>query len=236
MRFQSAGEGSFFVAEEFAFNQRGHERSAIDGDEGTVREGAAEMNGAGDKLFAGTAFAGDKYSGARVFKTRGHAQHFLNLGGGTDDAMHGGLGIHALAQEFVFLDQADFLRHAAQKQPKFFEWRKRLGDVVVGAELHGLHCGLNRAVSGHERDFGAGQKFLDLLQKFEAGHVRHDHVAEDHVHRLLFEQGQRRLAALGFKADESQSFAHGDAELADALLVIDDQAGGREGLLCRAVL
>ena len=82
--------------------------------------------------------------------------------------MHGGLGIHTLAQEFVFLDQADFLGHAAQKQPEFFQRRKRLGDVVVGAELHGLHRGFDGAVSGHERDFSARQKFLGSLQKFEA--------------------------------------------------------------------
>ena len=53
--------------------------------------------------------------------------------------------------------------------------------------------------------------------------MRHDHVAKDHVNRLLFEQGQRGFAAIGFETDESQSFAHGDAELADALLVVDDQ-------------
>ena len=53
--------------------------------------------------------------------------------------------------------------------------------------------------------------------------MRHDHVAEDHVNRLLFEQGQGGIAALGFEADEAQSFAHGHAELANALLVVDDQ-------------
>ena len=73
------------------------------------------MNGTRDQLLARTTFAGDENGGARVFEARSHAQHFLNLGGGTDDAMHGGLGIHALAQEFVFLDQTDFLRHASQK-------------------------------------------------------------------------------------------------------------------------
>ena len=53
--------------------------------------------------------------------------------------------------------------------------------------------------------------------------MRHHHIGEDHVRGLLFEQGERRLAAVGFQADEPQGFAHGHAETADALLVIDNQ-------------
>ena len=166
--FQSASEGAFFVAEEFAFNQRGNERAAIDGDEGTVGESAAEVNGAGDEFFTGAAFAGDEDGCAGVFETGGHAQNFLNFCGGADDAMDGGFGIHALAEEFVFLDQANFFGHAPQKQTQFFERGKRFGDVVVRAEPHGLHRSFDGAVAGHERDFDAGQEFFYFLQEFEA--------------------------------------------------------------------
>src|ERR1700722_18754886 len=44
LRFQRAGEGSFFIAEEFAFDERRDERSAIDGDERTRGKCAAEVN------------------------------------------------------------------------------------------------------------------------------------------------------------------------------------------------
>src|SRR5580658_3691027 len=40
---------------------------------------------------------------------------------------------------------------------------------------------------------------------------------------LFFEQRQRRLAAFRFQTDEAQRLAHGHAEFADALLVVDDQ-------------
>ena len=40
---------------------------------------------------------------------------------------------------------------------------------------------------------------------------------------LFFEQGQGGFAAVGFHADEAQGFAHGHAQLADALLVVNDQ-------------
>ena len=221
--FQRAGEGSFFIAEEFALDQRGHQRAAIDGNKRASGKGTAKMNGARDELFSSTAFAGDEHGRACIFEARDHAQHFLNLRGRAHDAVGGGFRVHALAQEFVFLDQADFLRQSPQKEPQFFQRRKRFGDVVVRTQLHGLDGGFDGAVAGHERDFGARQKFLHLLQKFQARHVRHDHIGKNHVHRLLFEQGQGRLATIGFQTDEPQRFTHGDAELADALLIVDDE-------------
>ncbi len=80
----------------------------------------------------------------------------------------------------------------------------------------------------HERDFGAGQKFLDLLQEFETGHVWHDHVAENHVDGLLLEQAEGGFAAIGFEADKTQSLADGHAELADALIVVDYEQADAE--------
>src|SRR5258708_20212644 len=80
VRFQCAGEHAFFVDEEFDFNQRRHERSAVNGDEGTVGECPAEMNGARDQLLARTAFSGNEHCGASVLESRSHAQYFLNLG------------------------------------------------------------------------------------------------------------------------------------------------------------
>ena len=68
-----------------------------------------------------------------------------------------------------------------------------------------------------------GRNFFTLLEEFESRHVRHHHVTKDHVHRLLFEQGQRGFAAIRFETDETQSFAHGHAELADALFIVDHQ-------------
>jgi hypothetical protein len=64
---------------------------------------------------------------------------------------------------------------------------------------------------------------LNLLQKFDSGHVRHDHIGEHHVHRLFFKQRQGSITALGFEAYESQRLADGDAEAANSLFVVNDQ-------------
>src|SRR5258707_7389114 len=78
-------------------------------------------------------------------------------------------------------------------------------------------------MSGHDRNRGAGKHLLHPFEEGEPGHVRHDHVCKKDVRRLLFEQGQSRLPAVGLHADKPEGLAHGHAELADALLVIDDQ-------------
>src|SRR5207248_10866973 len=43
------------------------------------------------------------------------------------------------------------------------------------------------------------------------------------VRRLFFEQGQRRLAALSFHADEAESLPNRHAEPANALLIVHNQ-------------
>ena len=173
---EGSGEGSLFVTEKFALNQRRHQRTTVHSDKSTSGEGAAEMNSASDKFLAGATFAGDEHGCTGIFEARNHAQNFLNFRRGTDNAVHSSFGIRALAQEFVFLDQANFFRHSAQEKPEFFERRKRLGDVVICAQLHGLHGGFDRAMPGHERNLGAGQKLFYFLQELEPRHVRHDHV------------------------------------------------------------
>ncbi len=142
--------------------------------------------------------------------------------------MHRGFRIHTLAQKFVFLHQSNFIRHPSQEQAQLFQRRERLGDVIVGSKLHGLHGGFDGPVSGHERDLGARQKFFYLFQELKTGHVRHHHVAQDHVYGLLFEKCQRGLAALRFQADKAKGLADGDAEFADTLLVVDDQQANAE--------
>src|SRR5579859_1989397 len=223
LRLQSAGEGAFFVPEKFAFNERGNERSAIDGHEGTSGERSPKVHGAGDEFFAGAAFSIDQHRSTRVLKAGDHAEDFLDARGRADDTVNGSFGIGALAQEFVLFDEADFFRHAPQEQPQLFQWGKRLGDVVVGPEFHGLDGSFNGAVAGHQGNFSARQKLFHPLQKFQARHVGHDHVAKDHVHGLFFEQREGGLATFGFEADKTQGLADRGAEFADGLLVVDDQ-------------
>ena len=58
--FGSAGECAAFVTEEFAFQKRFRNGSAINGDERGIRAVTVLENGAGDEFFAGPGFAADE--------------------------------------------------------------------------------------------------------------------------------------------------------------------------------
>ena len=223
LRPEGARKGPFLISEQFAFNERGDQRATIDGHERAVGERAPEMNGACHQFLPCTAFAGDQHWGARVLEPRDHAQDILDFRGGAHYAMELGFRVYAVTQELVLFHQLDFFRHAAQKQPQFFQGREWLADVVVGTQFHGLDCGFNRAMTGHDRDFGARQQFLYFFQKLQSRHLRHDHVGEDHVGGLFFQQPQCRFSAVRLGAEEAKRLPYRHAQLADALLVIHYQ-------------
>ncbi len=54
-----AGEGASFVAEELAFHKLGGNGGAIDAEHGAIGTGAGFVDGPGDELFAGAAFAAE---------------------------------------------------------------------------------------------------------------------------------------------------------------------------------
>ena len=60
-RFVGVGERAFFVAEEFAFEQRFGERGAVHGDERVLAAAAAEVDRPGDDFLAGAVFAEDQH-------------------------------------------------------------------------------------------------------------------------------------------------------------------------------
>src|SRR6202795_1439835 len=135
-----AREGAFFVAEQFAFDEGGDQRSAVYGDKGKVGHGAAEVKGAGDQFLAGSAFAGNQDRGARVLEAGNEAQNVLNAGGIADDTVNGSLGFGAFSEIKIFFHEADLVGHAAQEKAELIERSKGLGNIIVGAELHRLNC------------------------------------------------------------------------------------------------
>ena len=68
-RLQRSRKCALFVAEELAFHQRGHKRSAVHGNKRHLSERTAEMNGARDEFLACSAFSGDQ-TGVRLSFSR----------------------------------------------------------------------------------------------------------------------------------------------------------------------
>src|SRR4029077_11941110 len=221
--FQCSGKGALLVAEKLTLDQCGDERAAIHGNKRTIGERPTKMDAARHQFFPGSTLARDQHWSAGIFQPRDHAQHILDFYRGTHNSMQLGVGIYALPQELVLLHQANLLRHPSQEQTQLFQRRKRLADVVIGAQLHGLYRGFHRSMTGHHGNLGAREHFFHSLQKLQSGHVRHDHIGENNVRGLLLQQGESGFAAPRFHADKSEGLTHGHAELADTLLVVNDQ-------------
>ena len=86
--FDGAGEGAFFVAEQFAFEQVFGDGGAVDGEERGLGAMAVMIDGAGDEFLAGAAFAGDERGGVRLRDLADELEDLLHRLAAADDA-HG---------------------------------------------------------------------------------------------------------------------------------------------------
>ena len=84
----SAGEGAFFVSEEFAFEQRARNRGTVDLDKRTSPPRRKPVDHAGDDVFAGAALAlnQDGYVGASDL-VHAVAQRLHDLGAAENDRL-----------------------------------------------------------------------------------------------------------------------------------------------------
>jgi hypothetical protein len=101
--------------------------------------------------------------------------------------------------------------------------RERFLEKVVGTELSGAHCGLDRAVTRDHDDFGRLLEFSDSLESVQAIHAGKPHIKQDDVEGLLFNQGQAEFS--GFRFDGLVTFIleHALERVADARFVVHDQ-------------
>ena len=166
-----AGEGAFFVAEDFAFDERFRDGGAVDGDEGPRLARAEVVKGAGDQLLAGAAFAGDEdgdVGGGDLFDQAEDLAHGLARAAdhGAEDA---GLA-QAAAGDFQ-LDCGIALAGGVGEDGAQAGGVDGLLQEVVGAELHGVNGDLDGALGG-QQDHGdvgsdAGAFFGKLGQQAE---------------------------------------------------------------------
>ena len=147
-----AGEGSFFVAEEFAFEEGFGDGTAIDGDEGPVFAVAALVDGAGGHFLAGAAFAEDEDGGigggdfADGFKDGPHFR------AGADHAFKG-IGADELLHLGIFFFELDDVEAAFEEQFKFVDF-DGFAEEIVGTGTDGAEGIFFFALTGDDDDFG----------------------------------------------------------------------------------
>ena len=150
---------------------------------------------AGEQLLAGAGFAGNQHVAVGRRHLPRHFQQALHgrvLGDDLDLAL---VAFDLFAQIAVLALQADLLQRLGHHLAHLVE-AERLGDVIEGAVLHGIHRRLQRGVAGDHDHFGVRPGFAALFQHLHAVHLLHAQIGQHHVEGLLLQQRQRVGAAL----------------------------------------
>ena len=166
---QRAGEGTLGVAEEFAFEQIGRDRRAVDADQRAIATPAVVVNGARHQFLAGAALASDEHGGVGRRHEIDLAQRLLDSGAAADDAVVIAVDADLLLQigvfQFQFLAQPVYLFvRGAQLLVGFMT----LADVAEHdhrADQHAVVANRRRCVVDPERRTVLAPEFLvvDLM-------------------------------------------------------------------------
>ena len=171
-----AGEGAFFVAEQFALDQLARDRGHVDRDKRAVAPLAVIVQRASDQFLAGAALAHDRHGEVGAHQPGEHAVDLLHRRRAADQRQ--------LVFDIVFgrqrrgipgggqrpLDDADELAQV-----------ERLGQIFEGATLGRLDRGHQRVLRAHDDDPQLRADLLDARDQVEAVLVRHDDVGDDEV-------------------------------------------------------
>ena len=188
-------EGALLVAEELGLEQRGRDGRGRDAHEGTAGAAAVVVQGPRHHFLARPGLAAEEHADV----ARGHAPD------GLVDLLHGRVPPHEGAELPDLLEprleRGDFLREPARRQRALGEQERLvevegLGEVVVGALLHGLDGRLHGAVGGHDHHLGIGALPADAAEEGQPVDARHADVEEDQVERLLLGLPKRGGAVL----------------------------------------
>ena len=218
---ERAREGAAFVAEELALEERVGDRGAVDRDEGAAAAGRQLVDRAGEELLAGPALTLEQHGGVG----RGHplrlGLHRADRRRLPDDRRHRARPA-VLEQERLALPRAPLDRARDEKAEKVR--LDRLGDEVLGAALHRVHGGLDRAERGHHDHRKGGVEGSRRVEDGEPVRAGEAPVGQDEIDRLARLQELDRLGPGGDPPDvEIFGPKHLLEHRAQGVLVFDDE-------------
>ncbi len=175
---ERAGQAALAVAEQLAFDEFFGNGGAVHFDERLGGARAGGVNRVRDQFLAGAAFAENQHAAvggghqAQLLAQRLHG-HAL-----ADDAQ---LGVARFLQPVQFQLQPALLHRVVEHHRDFLDGQ-RLFQKIEGAQLGGLHGGLDGAVAGDDDHFGPVRErdFLDAGQRFQAIHAGQPDVQQHH--------------------------------------------------------
>ncbi len=191
-----AGEGALHVAEELRFHQRLGNRAAVHRHERAGPTRRLQVHGARDQLLAGPALAGDHHRRAAVGRLADRLEDLENARALADESFEAVLASQLALELAVLVLQALALERVGDGEPQLVEL-ERLGDVVVGAELHRLHRRLGRGERGHHEHDRPRRVVLRRAQYGQAVHLAHPEIGDDEIEVVRLQGLHGGLAAVG---------------------------------------
>ncbi len=221
-----ARERALFVAKELALQHADVEGHAVDRDEGPAGPGGGEVDGPGHELLARARLAGDKHRGLGGRGLVHHGQHQSHRLGLADDLVQPVAVLQVHLQQSVLLLGLGHLDGLGDREEQFLIG-EGLGDVVEGADLHGLDRGLDGAVGGHDEHRDVGVVSLHVLEHVLPGELGHLHVGDDDVDLGLFEVGEAhfRVVERGDRVASLVQQGFDDQEVVGLVVEHEDRAG-----------
>src|SRR5690606_2455518 len=219
-----AGERAAHVTEQLGLEQVLGDRAAVDGDERLVGAVALVVDEPRDQLLAGPALARDEDGRGVAGDLAGGLERLAHGGGLRDDLAVAALDADLVAQAADLAAQRLPLLGLLEREHELVG-AEGLGQVVVGARLHGLDRELGAAVGGHDDDQAVALLRAVALEELEARQPRHADVAQDDVGPELLRASEAFLPVAG--GVDLVSLAREDEghRLAKPGLVVDDENG-----------
>ena len=190
-----AGEGAFFVAEQFGFNKVFRNCRHVQGDERVSCSGAVIVQGLGHQFFTGAALTVDQYGDVGVRQPANGPENLLHGRGFTNN-----FGIARCGIGLWFAGGAFFM---AVSNGPFYQCDgvihiKGLGQVFEGAGLVAGHRAFKIRVRGHDDNRHILMQFDDLGEQGNTIHPWHPDIADDGVRLLVFQPHHDAVAAVEY--------------------------------------
>ncbi len=202
------GERALFVAEQLAFHQLCREHRAIQADHRHRVAVAGGVDGPGDKLFAGAAFAHDEDGLGRRPDLQDPRPQRLHERAGAD---HRGRDVFSRGHGVGLRMDQPAMPHGLGDEPFQSIGLERLLDVIESPVPHRLDGGGHRRVRRDHDDLRRALSLAKLDDELDARHARHFQVGNDAIEAGRLEQLQgfdRASAALDLVTGVAQHVGH----------------------------
>jgi hypothetical protein len=216
------------VPEQVRLQQVVRQAAGVDDDEGLVDARAVDVHRLRHQLLARAALAHHQDGRARRGRLGDEAEDLLHARALADDLGEAGLVAQGRAQLAVLVLQPPLVEAVVQDVQDFLVL-EGLGDVVVCALLHREQRRLHGGERGHHQHHQVGVVLAQLLQDLDAAHVRHHHVHDGGVERLLLGGRQALRPVLGHGHAIAGLCQERAQHVAHHLLVVDHEDAGVRG-------